>query len=95
MTIINNNFEYKIHSVTKDVGGRCIICDIELAGIARFIMINVYGHNQDNPLFFKDVFGKLEQDNIRNWVLCGDWNLVIDQQLDTFNYLNYNNPNSS
>ena len=53
MTIINNNFEYKIHNVTKDVNGRFILCDIELPGVARFLNLNIYGHNQDNPLFFK------------------------------------------
>ena len=32
---------------------------------------------------------------IRNWILCGYWNLVLDQHLDTFNYQKHNNPNSS
>ena len=95
MTIINNNFEYKINSVSKDSEGRYILCDIELPNIARFLMINIYGHNQDNPIFFHTIFGKLEQNNIKNWVVCGDWNLVNDQQLDTLNYVNQNNPNSS
>ena len=49
VTIINNNFEYKIHSVLKDKGGRYILCDIELPGIVRFLMLNIYGHNQDKP----------------------------------------------
>ena len=28
-------------------------------------------------------------------MLCGDWNLVLKQELDTFNYIHSNNPNSS
>ena len=56
ITIINDNFEYKIHMVYKDPGGRFILCDLELPAIARFIMLNIYGHNQDRPVFLKDIF---------------------------------------
>ena len=57
---------------------------MELPRIARFMMLNIYGHNQDKPAFLKDIFNKLENSTIRNWVLCGDWNLVLNQELDTF-----------
>ena len=95
ITIINNNFEYKLHNVIKDKGGRYILCDIELPGIARFLMLNIYGQNYDKPEFLITVLNLLEQNFIRNWVLCGDWNLVLDQQKDTHNYLKHNNPKSS
>ena len=68
---------------------------MELPGIARFLMLNIYGQNQDKPDLLLEVFDKLEQNVIRNWVLCGDWNLVLDQNLDTYNYLHHNNPITS
>ena len=94
ITIINNNFEYKLHSVQKDRGGRYILCDIELPGIARFLMLNIYGYNQDKPVLLKNILELLEDKMIRNWILCGDWNFVLDQDIDTYNYVQNNNPNS-
>ena len=95
VTIINNNFEYKLHMVNKDRDGRFILCDLELPGIARFLMLNIYGHNQDKPELLSNILNMLEENMIRNWILCGDWNLVLDQNLDTLNYLESNNPNST
>ena len=95
ITIINSNFEYKLHKVEKDKGGRYILCDIELPGIARFLMLNIYGHDYDKPEFLVKVLNLLEQNIIRNWVLCGDWNLVLNQIQDTHNYLKHYHPNSS
>ena len=94
ITVINNNFEYKLHSVQKDSGGRFILCDIELPGIVRFLMLNIYGHNQDKPALLRNILEKLEDKMIRNWILCGDWNFVLDQNMDTYNYIQNNNPNS-
>ena len=54
-------------------------------------MLNIYGQNQDKPDLLREVFDKLEQNVIRNWILCGDWNLVLNQNLDTYNYLHHNN----
>ena len=95
MTIINNNFEYKIYHVEKDIGGRYYLCDMELPGIARFLMLNIYGHNTDNHEFLSQTLKLLEQNTIRNWILCGDWNLVLSQTQDTYNYLKTNNPQST
>ena len=95
MIILNNNFEYKIHNVNKDREGRVIICDLEVIGVARFLMVNIYGPNQDKPNMFENVFKLMERDGIRNWNIGGDWNLVMNQHLDTWNYKSSNNPNST
>ena len=95
MIILNNNFEYKIHNVNKDHGGRFIIIDLEIIGVARFLMINIYGPNKDIPGFFDNLFNILDNENIKNWIITGDWNLVLNQNLDTWNYKTINNPNST
>ena len=66
---MNNNFEYKIHKVIKDREGRYVICDIELEVVAHFLMINIYGPNQDKPSFFNNIFKILEKREIRNWII--------------------------
>ena len=93
-TIINNNFEHKIHNVQKDKEGRYILCDMELPGIARFLMLNIYCPNKDYPEFLTRTFKLLKNNTIRNWILCGDWNLVLNQCQDTYNYQKINNPQS-
>ena len=62
MIILNNNFEYKIHKVNKEIKGRYIICDLEIIGVARFLMVNIYGPNKDNPVFFDTLFNLIEKD---------------------------------
>ena len=95
MMILNNNFEYKINKVIKDNEGRYIICDIEIKGVARFLMVNIYGPNKDNPIFYKKIFNIISSEGITNWIIVGDWNLVLNQNLDTWNYKSVNNPNST
>ena len=80
MIILNNNFEYKIHKVNKDIKDRYIICDLEIIGVARFLMVIIYGPNKDYPVFFDTLFNLIEKDGIRNWIITGDWNLVMDQK---------------
>ena len=58
-------------------------------------MVNIYGPNQDKPIFFENVFKLMEKDGIRNWIIGGDWNLVVNQHLDPWNYKSLNNPNST
>ena len=58
-------------------------------------MLNIYGHNHDNYEFLSQTLKLLEHNTIRNWILCGDWNLVLSQTQDTFNYLKTNNPQST
>ena len=89
MIILNNNFEYKIHNVYKDNEGRYIICDLEIKGVARFLMVNIYGPNKDNPQFFNKLFNILNKEGITNWIITGDWNLVLNQGMDTYNSVCY------
>ena len=45
-----------------------------------------------NQVFFENIRNIfLELDN-EYYILCGDFNLVLDQDLDTYNYTNVNNP---
>lgn len=58
----------------------------------RVTIVNIYGPNFDNPCFyekFRDIFFNLDNDY---FILCGDFNLVLNPLLDTENYSNVNNP---
>ena len=89
--LFNNTFEFKIHNKTQDTDGRFIILDLTI-NEKRITIMNVYGPNQDDPMFYESVKVKVEG-NIHNSVIIGgDFNVVQDYTLDTLNIRNRNNP---
>ena len=70
-----------------------LILDLELEG-KRFTLANIYGPNEDSPDFFLKVQEIIEEYDNEYAIICGDFNLVQNQELDTFNYINVNNPNA-
>lgn len=90
--LFNTGFEYKINNVDLDQGGNYIIIDISITDFAQFTLVNLYGPNEDNPDFYKKIFKKIEDFGNENYMICGDWNLVLDGEKDLFNYKTINNP---
>ncbi|MEW8548783.1 MAG: reverse transcriptase domain-containing protein, partial [Candidatus Thiodiazotropha sp.] len=91
MVLFNNNFEYEVGKIIRDADGNYIILEVTIGG-KKIILVNIYGPNDDKPQFYKEIKLKilsLENDHV---ILCGDWNLVLDQEMDTENYVNINNP---
>ena len=89
---INKSFEYILHNQWTDEEGRFIIIDIEIPDVVRFLLINLYAPNEDNPNFFTSLFDKIQESDIKNIIMSGDWNLVNDFEKDTINYKKLNNP---
>jgi len=85
-----NNFEFTIHQVQTDPNGRYIIMDIT-ANNNRFTLVDIYGPNRDEPEFFHALREKLITHD-QSMILCGDWNVVTDYDMDTANLRNRNNP---
>ena len=56
-------------------------------------LVNLYGPNRDNPKFYSELSDKINDFFDTDFIImCGDWNVVQDYQLDCFNYLRENNP---
>ena len=91
MILLNNNFEHKVERVNSDVNGNYIILDINIEG-QKFTLVNLYGPNDDKPKFYKEIRQKYNAFQNDKIIICGDWNLVINPDLDTNNYLHINNP---
>ena len=91
MILLNNNFERKVERVNSDVNGNYIILDINIEG-QKFTLVNLYGPNDDKPKFYKEIRQKYNVFQNDKIIICGDWNLVINPDLDTNNYLHINNP---
>lgn len=90
--LLNNNFEYKFISEEKDLSGNKLIVNLEIANI-QISLINIYGPNRDDPLFYTHLKVDLQQyDN--PCVVAGDFNLVLNPDIDCIDYINVNNPNA-
>ena len=58
----------------------------------RVTLINLYGPNQDDPEFYDQVRETLLEFDNQYFIVLGDFNLVLNQLLDTHNYSGVNNP---
>ena len=60
----------------------------------EFTLINIYGPNRDNPDFYTKIKETIENANLSltHIIWGGDWNLVLNPNLDYHNYKNVNNP---
>ena len=84
---------YSIKKTEKDENGNLIIIDLELNNLA-FTLCVLYGPNKDNPEFYNNLKQLiLKRDNCP-LVICGDWNLVLNHNLDTYGYVRENNLNA-
>jgi exonuclease III len=92
--LFNNDFEYTIHKVNVDPNGNFIIIDLTITNCVRLTLVNIYGPNSDNPDFYQHLHNKIDSFENNSILMCGDWNLVLDPTVDTFNYKNINNPKS-
>ena len=91
--LFGKNLEYKVHKQIKDNEGNFLVIDVT-AQHQRFTLINIYGPNSDSPSFFKKIIQHLEEIGNSDYIICGDFNLVLDPYIDCSNYKNINNPKS-
>ena len=89
--LFNNNIEYKVLRTRTDQEGNMLILDLEVEG-QHISLVNIYGPNGDNPEFYQNMYDTIEDFDNENIIICGDFNLVQNQDLDTYNYVNINNP---
>ena len=77
----------------KDKEGNKIVLDIQVNDL-NLKLINIYGPNKDEVSFYNSLNQNLN-DNEQDYILwCGDFNMTLNPELDSYNYSNINNPNS-
>ena len=93
--LVNNNFEYKLLHMSKDDNGN--ILSIKISAFDKeFVIVCLYGPNNDSPEFYTQVEEMIESFGpTEHIVIGGDWNLVMNFDLDCFNYCRRNNVNAT
>ena len=89
--LLNNNFAYEILPCSKDKNGNYLNLLIKLSSMT-INLITLYGPNNDSPSFFEEINKLLENVSADYNILCGDFNIALDKEIDTFNYKHVNNP---
>ena len=89
-TLINKRSPIKVEKCLKDNTGNWLILTLEFE--SKIInLINIYGPNEDNPLFFTNMFDQINVHNLFNGIICGDFNTTLDVSLDNKNYVGLGN----
>lgn len=68
-------------SSSSDPEGRFVVCTIKCQS-RFFVLSSVYGPNHDSPEFFVTVFQHLSRTPFSEWIIGGDFNVVLDAKLD-------------
>ena len=91
--LFKKTFEYSILDTYSDDSGNLLIIDLKTTEMSIKI-INIYAPNIDTPSFFRKIVNIIDNNLLDYFLLCGDFNLVLDPNLDCSNYKNINNPQS-
>ena len=86
-----NTFEFEIVNEINDPTGNFIIIDAKLQG-NRVTLVAVYDPNRDDPTFNQSLQSKIEMIGNTSVIIGGDWNVPLNYEIDTENYVNKNNP---
>ena len=54
-------------------------------------IINIYGPNKDDPNFYRVIAEKIQASDYDDLIWCGDFNMTLNLELDSFNYVSLNN----
>ena len=76
-----------------DENGNYIIAKVVVNDTEKLILANVYGPNEDTPSFYEEIGRVCEElgEESTPFVVAGDFNLVLNRNLDSVNYVRENN----
>lgn len=84
--LIQNKLACKFIDVVTNAKGSAIFLCLDIYGV-KVKIGNVYGNPDcDDPLFFEEVFRLAGSDQQEHLVMCGDWNLTLNAEVDQYNY---------
>ena len=89
--LFGKELDYKIHRSIIDTDGNFIILDLNVYN-QKMTLVNLYGPNNDKPDFFQHISNYIDEIGNSENIICGDFNCVLNPELDYYNYKTINNP---
>ena len=83
--LFKKGLDVDIKDIKGDEQGNLLILEVNVND-NPLMLINLYGPNKDNPSFYENLKSEINKRDDIPLVLCGDWNLVLDQNNDTRGY---------
>ena len=87
--LLTKNIVKGIKDVYRDIQGRYLILKI-MIGEYSYCVANVYAPNYDCPSFFTEVYNIIKECDCTHSIIGGDFNLVLDSELDRSENTLYN-----
>lgn len=90
--LFKENFSGTVSGEKKDPNGNYLM--LELTVLEKgFLLCSIYGPNRDDPSFYKNVYKDINKMEFgcERVILCGDFNLVLNTDIDYINYEHENN----
>lgn len=88
--LFNKKFVGTVSREKTDPGGNYLMLELTVRG-KNFLLCSLYGPNKDTPVFYETLQANIESFNCERVIICGDFNLVLNPELDYFNYKRTNN----
>lgn len=88
--LFSKEIDLQIHRKIVDDNGNFIIVDMTVYN-QRLTLVNLYGPNSDSPNFFKQISTHIDDIDNTDIIICGDYNCVLNPELDYYNYKGINN----
>ena len=92
--MMNNTFEYQVNQCIRDPEGQYISLELSMANLINVFVINIYAPNNDDPVWFNNLFKKVQSISNNCEIWTGDWNAALSD-IDIYNYAKLRNPLAS
>ena len=83
--LFKNNFEFEILAQIFDPEANFICLTVKTTS-AVFNIATLYGPDIDNPSFYSEIKKVTLENNPEYYIICGDFNMTLDPDIDSFNY---------
>ena len=88
--LLSSNLQYSVITAKTSDCGNFVVLAVKINN-ESYLLVNVYGPNEDNPTFYKTLSNTIEEFDVRHIIVAGDLNFVISPDVDSLNYVNENN----
>ena len=84
LILIGNKFQGKNMESITGFEGRAVMLRFQIDN-EEYMAVNLYAPNADNPTFYERIFKAMMMKEAQHYLVGGDFNLVLDPDMDSMN----------